>query len=131
MVWFKDGPSPGEEKLTYEEYLRVASLLSLQEPRTSPAEHDELQFIIVHQTYELWFKLILHTVDEVAARMDAGDPAEAARLLGRVGEILKVLVAQLRVVETMLPADFLRFRDRLKPASGFQSTERETTVSDE
>ena len=123
MVWFKDGPSPGEEQLTYDDYLKVSELLGLQKPQSSPAEHDELQFIIVHQTYELWFRLILHTLDEAAARMDADDPSEAARLLGRVSEILKVLVAQLRVVETMLPQDFLRFRDRLKPASGFQSAQ--------
>lgn len=123
MVWFKDGPSPGEEKVTYDDYLKVPELLGLQRPLTSPPEHDELQFIVVHQTYELWFRLILHTLDEAGARMEQDDPAEAARLLGRVSEILKVLVAQLRVVETMLPADFLRFRDRLKPASGFQSAQ--------
>jgi tryptophan 2,3-dioxygenase len=123
VVWFKDGPSPGEEKLTYDDYLKVPELLRLQVPLAGPPEHDELQFIIVHQTYELWFRLILHTLDEAALRMEADDPAEAARLLLRAVEIMKVLVAQLRVIETMLPQDFLRFRDRLKPASGFQSAQ--------
>ena len=122
-MWFKDGPSPGEEKLTYDAYLRVSDILRLQTPQSSPAEHDELQFIIVHQTYELWFKLILHTLDRVLDRIDADDPREATRLLRRVVEIQKVLVTQLRVVETMLPGDFLRFRNHLQPASGFQSAQ--------
>jgi tryptophan 2,3-dioxygenase len=123
MVWFKDGPSPGEEKLTYEAYLKVPELLALQVPQSTPAEHDEVMFIVVHQTYELWFRLILHEIDEAARRMDAGDVREAARLLRRVVEIQRVLAAQIHVLETMLPADFLRFRDRLKPASGFQSAQ--------
>jgi tryptophan 2,3-dioxygenase len=123
MVWFKDGPSPGEEGLTYDDYLRVPQLLDLQTPRSDPAEHDELQFIVVHQTYELWFKLALHELDEVARRIDADDPRGAARLVRRVVEIMRILVAQIHVLETMLPGDFLRFRDRLKPASGFQSAQ--------
>lgn len=122
-MWFKDGPSPGEEKLTYDDYLRVPALLELQTPQSSPPEHDELQFIVIHQTYELWFKLVLHELDEVARRIDADDLREAARLLRRVVEVERVLVAQIHVLETMLPADFLRFRDRLKPASGFQSAQ--------
>jgi tryptophan 2,3-dioxygenase len=123
MVWFKDGPSPGEEKFTYEDYLRVPELLSLQVARSDPPEHDELQFIIVHQTYELWFRLVLHELDEAGRRMDAGDARGAARLFRRVVAIQKVLVEQVHVLETMLPSDFLRFRDRLKPASGFQSAQ--------
>jgi tryptophan 2,3-dioxygenase len=123
MVWFKDGPSPGEEGFTYEDYLRLPALLELQAPKSDPPEHDELQFIVVHQTYELWFKLILHELDEVAARIGRDDARGAARLLRRAGEIMRVLVAQIHVLETMLPADFLRFRDRLKPASGFQSAQ--------
>ncbi len=123
MVWFKDGPSPGEEKLTYEDYLRVPDLLRLQAPQSAPPEHDEILFIVIHQTYELWFRLILHELDEAARRMEAGDAREAARLLRRVVEVEKVLVQQIHVLETMLPTDFLRFRDRLKPASGFQSAQ--------
>jgi tryptophan 2,3-dioxygenase len=123
MVWFKDGPSPGEEKLTYEGYLRVADLLELQAPQSDPPEHDETMFIVVHQTYELWFRLILHELDEVARRMEAGDAREATRLLRRVVEIERVLAGQIHVLETMLPTDFLRFRDKLKPASGFQSAQ--------
>ncbi len=122
-MWFKDGPSPGEEKLTYDDYLKIPQLLSLQVPLSDPAEHDELQFIVVHQTYELWFRLILHTLDAIAARLDAGEPREAMRLLRRTVEVFKVLVEELRVLETMLPGDFLRFRDRLQPASGFQSAQ--------
>jgi tryptophan 2,3-dioxygenase len=129
-MWFKDGPSPGEEKLTYDDYLKVPQLLSLQVPQSAPAEHDELQFIVVHQCYELWFKLVLHTLDAVGAALDRDDAREAARLSRRVVEIQKVLLAQLRVMETMLPGDFLRFRDRLQPASGFQSAQfREVEIA--
>jgi tryptophan 2,3-dioxygenase len=122
-MWFKDGPSPGEEKLTYDDYLKVPELLALQLPQSAPAEHDELQFIVVHQCYELQFKLILHTLDAVGAALDRDEAREATRLLRRVAEIQRVLAAQLRVLETMLPSDFLRFRDRLQPASGFQSAQ--------
>ena len=120
-MWFKDGPSPGEEKLTYDEYLRIPQLLELQVPQSAPAEHDELQFIVVHQTYELWFKLVLHTIDAVMAALERDEAREATRLLRRVALIQDVLLEQLKVMETMLPGDFLRFRDRLQPASGFQS----------
>jgi tryptophan 2,3-dioxygenase len=122
-MWFKDGPSPGEEKLTYDEYLKIPELLSLQVTQSNPPEADEIQFIIIHQTYELFFKLILHTLDGISTALDGDDPREATRLLRRVAEIQKVLTAEIKIIETMLPTDFLRFRDRLQPASGFQSAQ--------
>jgi tryptophan 2,3-dioxygenase len=115
--------------LTYAEYLRVPELIALQHPQSSPPHHDELLFIIVHQTYELWFRLLLHELDAVvahlrvaAARPDSHDEVyEAARLLRRCTEVARVLVDQFTILETMLPTHFLAFRGRLHPASGFQS----------
>ena len=118
-----------ESRLTYSSYLRVPELLRLQHPESSPPHHDEMLFIVIHQTYELWFKELLHELDDVIAnlRAYAADPCardnvyEAARLLRRCTEIMRVLVEQLAILETMLPTHFLAFRGKLRPASGFQS----------
>lgn len=119
----------GGERLTYSSYLKVPELLSLQHPQSAPPHHDELLFIVVHQTYELWFKELLHDLDavvsnlqKVAATPESRDEIyEAARLLRRCTEITRVLVEQFTILETMLPTHFLAFRGRLEPASGFQS----------
>jgi tryptophan 2,3-dioxygenase len=112
-----------ERPLTYGDYLKVPDLLSLQKVLSSPAHHDEPLFIIIHQVYELWFKLMLHEVDAAAAHLRAGRVGEATRLLRRVVEIQRLLVSQVRILETMRPQDFLGFRYRLNPASGFQSVQ--------
>src|SRR4029453_6008808 len=112
-----------ERPLTYGTYLKVPQLLALQESRSSPAHHDEALFIIIHQVYELWFKLLLHEVDSAVAQLDADRVAEATRLLRRVVEVQRVLVEQVKVLETMRPQDFLGFRYHLNPASGFQSVQ--------
>lgn len=120
---------PRENQLTYSSYLQVPQLLELQHPQSSPEHHDELLFIIVHQTYELWFKELLHDLDGVvrslrqaAERPESHDSVyEAARLLRRCTEITRVLVEQFTILETMLPTHFLAFRGKLEPASGFQS----------
>src|SRR5271165_4447743 len=117
------------DQLTYSSYLRVPELLELQKPQSSPQHHDEMLFIIVHQTYELWFKELLHDLDAVVANLRAAganpqshdDVYEAARLLRRCTEITRVLVEQFTILETMLPTHFLAFRGKLEPASGFQS----------
>lgn len=125
-------PTPGskhDEQLTYSSYLKVPELLELQHPQSSPQHHDELLFIIVHQTYELWFKELLHDLDAVVRNLrEAGanpesrdEVYEAARLLRRCTEITRVLVEQFTILETMLPTHFLAFRGKLEPASGFQS----------
>jgi aminocarboxymuconate-semialdehyde decarboxylase len=116
-------------KLTYSSYLKVPELLELQQPQSSPQHHDELLFILVHQTYELWFKELLHDLDAVVANLRKAGAApqshdevyEAARLLRRCTEITRVLVEQFTILETMLPTHFLAFRGLLEPASGFQS----------
>ena len=118
-----------QKGLTYSSYLRIPELLALHHPVSSPVHHDELLFIIIHQTYELWFKELLHDLDAVVAnlRAVASDPGfrdgvyEAARLLRRCTEIMRVLVEQFTILETMLPTHFLAFREKLNPASGFQS----------
>ncbi len=106
---------------TYGDYLRIDELLSLQRPRSD--EHDEHLFIVIHQVYELWFRQILWELDHVVERLDADDDVRAGHGLDRVLRILKVLVSQLDVLETMTPLEFLSFRDRLSSASGFQSVQ--------
>src|ERR1700758_3213316 len=121
--------APRGEQLTYSSYLNVPGLLELQHPQSSPQHHDELLFIIVHQTYELWFKELLHDLDAVVANLrGAGanpeshdEVYEAARLLRRCTEITRVLVEEFTILETMLPTHFLAFRGKLEPPSGFQS----------
>src|SRR5204862_1406297 len=107
--------------LSYNKYLRVQELIELQTCLSSPAQHDELLFITVHQAYELWFKQILHEIDAAIALMKEDRVAEAAQAMRRVVEIEKLLIAQIHILETMTPLRFLEFRDQLNPASGFQS----------
>ena len=107
--------------VTYGSYLKVDELLSLQQPRSDGPEHDELLFIVIHQVYELWFKELLHELDRVMARLTADDTHRAQHTLKRILTILKVMVAQLDILETMTPLEFLSFRARLEAASGFQS----------
>ena len=104
----------------YAAYLLIDDLLELQRPITEGA-HDELLFIIVHQAYELWFKLMLHELAKVDAELRAGRPGVALPNLKRVVAIDRLLLAKLDVLETMGPEGFLEFRDPLAPASGFQS----------
>jgi tryptophan 2,3-dioxygenase len=110
-----------ERAVTYNTYLKVDELLGLQQPRSDGPEHDELLFIVIHQVYELWFKEILHELDRVRTLLDANDAARAQHTLKRILTILKVLVAQLDILETMTPLEFQSFRERLDQASGFQS----------
>lgn len=111
----------GEAPLSYNKYLRVRDLIGLQECLSDPAHHDELLFITIHQAYELWFKQILHEIDAAAIAMREDRAPLATRALARVGEIEKLLVSQIHILETMTPINFLGFRDELNPASGFQS----------
>jgi tryptophan 2,3-dioxygenase/ribonuclease HI len=111
----------GDEPPTeYAGYLRIDDLLQLQHPLT-PDAHDELLFVIVHQSYELWFKLILHELGKARAELAAGRAQAAIGPLQRTAAIDRLLLAHLDVLETMSPDGFLEFRDPLAPASGFQS----------
>ena len=113
----------GEEgrRLSYGSYLRLLELLQLQTGLSE--EHDELLFIVAHQAYELWFKVVLHELVGARSRIDADDIFYARHLLRRVCVIEKLLVEQIEVLETMSPQDFLAFRSQLAPASGFQSVQ--------
>lgn len=107
--------------LSYNKYLRVQDLINLQDCLSSPAHHDELLFITVHQAYELWFKQILHEIDAAIMLMEEDRVPAATRAVRRVVEIEKLLVNQIHILEGMSPISFLTFRDELNPASGFQS----------
>ena len=107
--------------LTYGEYLKIPELLSLQQPQTDPAHHDEMLFIIIHQAYELWFKQILHEMESTQKSMQKGEILRALHTMKRVHAIMELMVRQIHILETLRPAEFLQFRDKLNPASGFQS----------
>ncbi|MFP5378388.1 MAG: tryptophan 2,3-dioxygenase [Vicinamibacteria bacterium] len=109
------------QAVTYNSYLKIDELLDLQRPLSDGPEHDELLFIVIHQVYELWFKELLHEIDGVHRRLEADEPHAAQHSMKRILTILKVLVAQLDILETMTPLEFLSFRARLEQASGFQS----------
>ncbi len=106
---------------SYTDYLKIDELLALQRPLSDGPEHDEMLFIVIHQVYELWFKQVLHEVDHLEHLLLRGDGAHARGTLKRILTILKVMVAQLDILETMTPLEFLSFRDRLESGSGFQS----------
>lgn len=110
-----------DQAVTYGTYLKVDELLALQRPRSAGPEHDEMLFIVIHQVYELWFKEVLHEIDYVKRLLAADEPHRAQHTLKRILTILKVLVAQLDILETMTPLEFQSFRTRLEAASGFQS----------
>ena len=115
--------------LYYPDYLQLDQLLDCQHlvsAENDAVAHDEMLFIITHQTYELWFKQILWELDAVCAlfgreALAEKDVGQAVSHLIRIVEIQRVLIAQIDVLETMTPLDFLDFRDHLIPASGFQS----------
>jgi tryptophan 2,3-dioxygenase len=107
--------------LTYTSYLALDDILGAQHPRSD--EHDEMLFIVSHQVYELWFKQLLHELAHLQRRLEEGDTPHVLTTLKRVLTILKVAVAQIDVLETMTPRQFLGFRGRLEAASGFQSAQ--------
>ena len=110
-------------QLTYGSYLRLPQLLDSQHLESDPPAHDELLFITIHQVYELWFKQLLHEAAAARDAMTEGRLWWAQHLLQRMHVIERVLVHQIDVLETMTPQDFLEFRQRLAPASGFQSVQ--------
>ena len=120
-----DDANFGEQggRLTYGTYLRLPELLEQQVPESAPPAHDELLFITIHQVYELWFKLLLAELTDARDRMLAGETYLPRVRLARANAIERVLVGQVDVIDTMTPQDFLEFRNKLAPASGFQSAQ--------
>jgi tryptophan 2,3-dioxygenase len=106
-------------ELTYGSYLRLDDLLSCQSPRTD--SHDELLFVVIHQVYELWFKQILHETGLLQSRLETGNGGGALATARRIAKILKTVVGQLDILETMTPRQFAGFRPDLGGSSGFQS----------
>ncbi|MGH3739427.1 MAG: tryptophan 2,3-dioxygenase [Micromonosporaceae bacterium] len=109
--------------LTYGNYLRLGDLLDAQRPESEPPAHDELLFITIHQVYELWFKLVLFELTDARDRLLAGDAYTPRLRLERCRTVERVLVNQVDVIDSMTPQDFLAFRNKLAPASGFQSVQ--------
>jgi tryptophan 2,3-dioxygenase len=105
--------------LTYTSYLALDEVLNAQRPRSD--EHDEILFIVVHQVYELWFKQLIHELRYLQRMLEDGNDARAFATFKRLLTILKLVVAQLDVIETMTPVQFLAVRERLESSSGFQS----------
>jgi len=121
-------PFEENDEFTYGNYLMIPELLALQQcvsrdANTGRPEHDETLFIVIHQVYELWFKVMLHELDFIVSLLDAHDVNGARHHLKRVLKILKTLVGQIDVLETMTPAEFASFRSFLANASGFQSAQ--------
>jgi tryptophan 2,3-dioxygenase len=112
-----------DKPLTYAGYLKIDELLRLQRPLSDDPEHDEMLFIIIHQVYELWFKQIVHEMRKLQEELVAGETTSVLATLKRILTILKTLVAQVDVLETLTPISFNAFRDRLESASGFQSAQ--------
>ena len=108
-----------DKSLTYTSYLGLEAILGAQRPKSD--EHDEILFIVVHQVYELWFKVLIHELGYLQRMLKRGNETRAFATLKRVLTILKLVVAQLDVIETMTPVQFLAFRERLESSSGFQS----------
>ena len=108
-------------RLSYESYLHIPELLALQSGLTEA--HDELLFIVVHQVYELWFKVLIDELESARASIQSEELRAARHALARVKVIEDLLVEQVAVLETMAPQDFLTFRSELAPASGFQSVQ--------
>jgi tryptophan 2,3-dioxygenase len=109
------------EPVSYAGYLRLDQVLSAQQPKSN--EHDEMLFIVIHQIYELWFKQLLHELGKLQSELESGSTTHAMRTLRRTLAILKIVVAQLDVLETMTPTQFTRFRDWLGTSSGFESAQ--------
>jgi tryptophan 2,3-dioxygenase len=110
-------------ELTYGSYLKIDELLALQQPQSEPPHHDELLFIIIHQVYELWFRQMLHEIEAAIRHLGEDDLLKVGKNFKRIHAIQRLLEQQVDVLETMTPQEFNAFRDRLNPASGFQSAQ--------
>ena len=115
-----------DDEPTYPTYLKLAELLSLQSPRSSPVHPDELLFITVHQSSELWFKLILHELGKLRHSIGGGRVLEAVESVGRVNSLTRIVTAQLHALDTLSPSGFSQFRQNLGTSTGGQSAQFRT-----
>jgi tryptophan 2,3-dioxygenase len=114
------------DRLTYDGYLRLDLLLAAQKPLSSPQHHDEMLFIVQHQTSELWMKLVIHELSAAIRHLAADDIDPCGKILARVKQIQRQLFEQWAVLETLTPSEYMQFRQVLGPASGFQSLQYRT-----
>ena len=115
--------------VTYANYLKLDQILSAQQPLSEGPEHDEMLFIVIHQVYELWFKQVLHELDYVRQLLIGNDTPRVQHTLRRILTILKTMVAQIDILETMTPLEFLSFRHRLESASAPNTGRKKTWSS--
>jgi tryptophan 2,3-dioxygenase len=118
-----DAPRPADDEVTYGSYLALDDLLSLQRPRSKPEHADELLFIVVHQSSELWFKEILHELDGLIEALEQGEAEFALFRMGRINALMRIVSAQLSALETLPPQHFAEFRRHLGSSSGSQSVQ--------
>lgn len=111
------------KELNYNSYLKIPELLKLQQEISQPKHHDEMFFIIIHQSAELWFKLVLHETETLVEAFREGLVSRALKALKRITEVMNLQVHQIRLLSTLTPVEFAGFRNFLRPASGFQSAQ--------
>ena len=111
------------DRLDYRSYLGLDRILDAQQPLSKPPHHDEMLFIIQHQTSELWFKLVIHELQAAMRHLAADNPDPCMKILARVKQIQQQLFSQWAVLETLTPSEYVQFRDCLGDASGFQSVQ--------
>jgi len=109
------------EELNYNSYLKVPELTNLQQLQSRPAHHDEMFFIVIHQSFELWFKEVLHEIDLLMTCLAEGHVARTLKVLKRITSILECLCQQIQLLSTLTPEEFAGFREALGTGSGFQS----------
>jgi tryptophan 2,3-dioxygenase len=113
-------------RLTYAGYLRLDRLLSAQSPVSRPPHHDELLFIVQHQVAELWMKLLIHELGAATAHLQSDDLGPTQKIFARCKQVMRQLIEQWSVLETLTPSEYIEFRDILGPSSGFQSLQYRT-----
>jgi tryptophan 2,3-dioxygenase len=121
-----ESPATGDAPIAYGSYLALDDLLALQHPRSSPIHPDELLFIVVHQASELWFKCLLHEIDQLVAAMEADEVMRSVLAIGRINALMRIVAAQLSALDTLPPQHFAQFRGYLGTSSGSQSVQYRT-----
>src|SRR5690554_609754 len=114
------------DRMSYGSYLQLDELLSAQTPVSNPSHHDEMLFIIQHQTSELWLKLLIHELTAAVAHLRGDRVWQFGKVVARCKRVLDQLTAQWSVLETLTPAEYMEFREILGPSSGFQSLQYRT-----